>query len=89
MHGRRVAEVSIFILWGKYAAFGRGWKASFLPWASLLQELVVRPAAAPSCPGRVELEPVHFSCFYLLLNHFDLWREKKNRTFDSVVKALI
>lgn len=36
-----------------------------------------------------ELEPVDFGCFYLLLNHFDLWREKRNRTFDSVVKALI
>lgn len=39
--------------------------------------LVVRPAAAPSCPGCVELEPEHFGRFYLLLNHFDLWREEK------------
>lgn len=37
----------------------------------------MRVAAAPSCRGRVELEPVDFGCFYLLLNHFDLWRERK------------
>lgn len=62
---------------GESAAFGRGWNAWFLPRASLVQELVVSPAAALSCPGCVELEPVPFGGFYLLSSHFDLWRERK------------
>lgn len=67
----------LFSYCGESAAFGRGWNAWFLPRASLVQELVVSPAAALSCPGRGELEPMHFGCLYLLLNHSDLWKERE------------
>lgn len=75
---------------GKCAAFGRGWER-LVP--ALGQSSIVDGGETCSCPLLpwlcTELEPVDFGCFYLLLNHFDLWREKRNRTFDSVVKALI
>lgn len=90
MHGCRVAEVYIFILWGKVCCFWEGLEGR-LP--ALGQSSVGADGGETcSCPLLpwlcTELEPVDFGCFYLLLNHFDLWREK-NRTFDSVVKALI
>lgn len=48
MHGCRVAEVYIFILWGKVCCFGEGLDR-LVP-----ALLMVRSAAAPSCPGCVQ-----------------------------------
>lgn len=89
MHGCGVAEVSIFILWGKACCFWEGLERLVSALGRSSIGVGGETCSCPSCPGRVELEPVHFGRFYLLSNHFDLWREKKNRTFDSVVKALI
>lgn len=78
MHGCRVAEVYIFILWGKVCCF---WEGLGTPGSCPGQSSIVDGGETCSCPLLpwlcTELEPVDFGCFYLLLNHFDLWREKK------------
>lgn len=93
MHDCRAVEVSIFPNVGELSAAlweqVRAWLLSPGRQPRSVFHGMLEPRAYPSpAPGSVVALD---SCarFYLLLNHFDLGREKEIELFDSVVKTLI
>lgn len=98
MHDCRAGEVYIFHNVGEVLVLLSGNGRTAWPLAPgrqprsiyLLSDVTARVLGPPPPQLWAELGALD-SCarFYLLLNHFDLGREKKLELFDSVVKTLI